>query len=536
MRRRSHLLLAGLLALACAREEPPSTAPSGGSLVVAVPGDADVLLPPIAATQLAAHVSDRLFPRLAELTTDLNTVDAAGFVPVLARRWEHRDPLTLVFHLDPRARWQDGRAVTADDVVFTFRVYTDTLTGSPYRVNLDPVAAVEREDSLTAVFRFRRVYPEQLYDATYHLRILPKHLLDTIPPERFASSSFARDPVGAGPFRFLRWEPGAEIVVEADTAWFLGRPALDRIVWRILPDVATAVTALVAGDADAMETIPQKDELGRVAAAPDLRLIPYPSPFLAGLLFNLRRPLFADRDVRRALALALDRATIARAVFGAHAEVPAGALTRMVWASAAPLRPVPFDTVEAGRLLDARGWRRGADGVRRLGSRALRFTLLVPTTSRTRQQAAVLIQDQLRRIGVAVEIQPLEFAVFDGRMRAGDFDAALFSRTLDPSPAMLAQFWSGAAGGDNQGAYTSPAFDSLLALAAAAPTRDAALPFYQAALDRLNDDAPAVFLYSPNNTAAIHRRFADVTVRPDNWLATVAQWRVPPDQRLPRDR
>lgn len=540
MHLRRLLTLAALAVAACRQAErgAPASPATGGTLVIATPGDADNLLPPVAATQLAAHVSERLFPRLTELKPELNTVDDSGYVPVLAQRWEHRDSLTLVFHLDPRARWQDGQRITAGDVVFTFAVYTDTLTASPYRANLAPVASVTQEDEHTVVFRFRRAYPEQLYDATYHLHILPRHLLDTIPPERLASSSFARDPVGAGPFRFVRWDSGAEIEVEADTGWFLGRPKLDRIVWRVMPDVSAAVTALIAGEADAMETIPQRDEIERVLQASDLRVVPYPSPFLAGILFNLRRPLFASRELRRALAMGIDRQTIVRSVFGPYAQVPGGALSEMVWAARDSIRQVPFDTTAAQRLLDSLGWRRGpGQPWRTKAGRRLGFTLLVPTTSRTRQQAAVLVQDQLKRLGVDVQIQPLDFAVFDRRGRAGDFDAQFFSRTLDPSPAELAQFWSGTAvGQDNQGAYASPAFDSLLAAAAAAPTRDAALPLFRAALERLNDDAPAVFMYSPSNNAAISRRYSNVTIRPDSWLATVATWSVAPDRRLPRDR
>ncbi len=528
-----------LLSLAACLGDRASRAPAGadgGTLVIAVPGDANILLPPVA-NQLAAHVTERLFPRLAELKLDLNTVDDSGFTPVLARSWEHRDSTTIVFHLDPRARWQDGVPITAADVVYTFELYRDPLTESPYRVNLDPIVSVTRLDSLTVAFAFRRWYPEQLYDATHHLLVMPRHLLDSIPHERLASSAFARDPVGAGPFRFAHWEPGTEIAVEADTGWFLGRPHLARIVWRTMPDVSASVSALLAGEADAMEFVPPPDEIERARKAPDLTLVPYPSPYLGGLIFNLRRPLFAGRELRRALAMAIDRETIVRSILGAYGEAPVGAATRMQWIAAGPVRQLPWDTAGAARLLDSLGWRRGADGVRQKAGRRLEFTVITPTTSRIRQGVAVLLQDQLRKAGAVIRIQPLELTVFDRRSHDGDFDALMFSRTLDPSPANLVQFWGSASvGGDNIGAYRSPAFDSLLAAAAAAATRAAAQPLWRAVLERLNDDAPAVFIYSPRNNAAIHQRFQHVTIRPDSWLATVATWSVAPDRRLPRDR
>jgi peptide/nickel transport system substrate-binding protein len=538
-------LAAAVLAAACASGRDASPAPAvGGTLVVVSPGEPDVLLPPVTTTTTALTVADRIFSRLAEIGPGLDPADEAGFRPSLAARWERRDDTTLVFHLDPRARWHDGRQVTADDVVFSFEVFRDTLVNSPLRPNLNEVSAVEREQNLSVAFRFRRAYPEQLYDATYHLRILPKHLLDTIPGDRLASSSLARAPVGSGAFRFVRWRQGTEIVLEADTAHFLGRPRLDRLVWRIVPDVSAAVSMLIAGDADAIEIIPQRDQIERAAMAPHLRLVPYASPYLAGILFNLRstrgvgpHPLFADRSLRRALAMAVDRETVVRSVFGTYGEVPVGAASPAQWIAHEPVRQLPYDTASAARLLDELGWRRTRPGgIRGRDGRPLRFTLLVPTTSRVRQQAATIVQAQLRALGVEMRIEPVEFALFERRTTEGEFDAAFFSRTLDPSPANLKVFWSRSGiGANNSGAYASASFDSLVAAAIAAATRQEAAPLWRAALETLNEDAPAIFVYAPRNHAAVHRRFEEVSIRPDDWLNSVAEWRVAPDRRLPRD-
>jgi peptide/nickel transport system substrate-binding protein len=498
-------------------------------MVMATTGDADVLLPPV--TTIVLGVTDRVFCRLAELKLELNTVDDSGFRPVLARSWEHRDSVTIVFHLDPRARWQDGAPVTAADVAFTFAVYRDPAVNAPLAPNLAAIDTVTAPDSATAVFRFRRWYPEQLYDATYHMRILPKHLLDTIPRARLATADFGRHPVGDGPYRVADWQAGAQITLVADSAWFLGRPHISRLVWRIIPDLQTAVSALLTGEADAMELIPSRGQLERVADDPDVRLVPYPSPFYAGIVFNLRRPPFTDREVRRAIAMALDRRTIVHSVFGPFADVAVGATSPMQWVWSDSIRQLPFDSAAAARALDGRGWRRGPGRPVRLRAGApLRFTLLVPTSSQVRQQAAVIVQDELRRLGVEMRIQPVEVTVMERRTGAGDFDAAFVSRTIDPSPASLLQFWG--AGESNIGRYASPAFDSLTAAAARAPTRAEAGPLWRLALERLNDDAAAVFIFSPRNNAAIGPRLENVSIRPDDWLATVTEWRV----RVPAGR
>ena len=517
------MLFAAVAVLAgCARR--PAT--PGAPVVIATTGDADVLLPPVTSVTTGINVSDLLFCRLAELKLGLNTVDDSGFRPVLARSWDHPDSLTIVFHLDPRARWQDGVPVRAADVAYTFAVYRDPAVNAPLAPFLAAIDSVVARDSLTVAFRFRRWYPEQLYDATYHMRILPRHLLDTIPPARLGAAPFGRAPVGDGPYRFVRWTAGSEIVLAADTTWFLGRPGIARLVWRVTPELATAVSTLLAGEADAMEVIPARGQLERVQHDTTVRLVPYPSPFYAAIVFNLRRPPFGDRDVRRAIAMAVDRPTVVQSVFGPFAQVAAGATGPMQWIWSDAIRQLPFDTAAAARALEGRGWRRGASGAWRSARGApLAFTLLVPTSSGVRQQAAVLLQDELKRFGVDMRIQPLEFTVMERRTQTGDFDAAFISRTIDPSPASLLQWWSPGAS-DNIGRYADTTFASLTSAALRARTRAEAAPLWREALGRLNEEAPAIFLFSPRNNAAVSTRLENVTIRPDSWLATVTTWRV----------
>jgi peptide/nickel transport system substrate-binding protein len=531
------LLALPVVIAACAKQSSPAPpGAAGGTMVIATTGDADVLLPPTTTVTSGINVSDLIFCRLAELKLGLNTVDDSGYRPVLARGWEHRDSTTVVFHLDPRARWQDGAPVTARDVVFTFEVYRDADVNSPLKPMLAQIDSVTRRDSLTVAFHFRRWYPEQVYDATYHMRILPRHLLDTIPRARLATAPFGRSPVGDGPYRFVSWKAGAEISLRADTAWFLGRPRLERLIWRVTPELSTAVSQLITGEADAMELIPARGQLERAQGDSTVRLVAYPSPFYAAIVFNLRQPLFADRELRRALAMAANREAVVGSVFGPFGEVAVGATSRMQWIWSDSIRQIRFDTTLAAQVLDRLGWRapkRGA--VRSRSGTPLRFTLLVPTSSQVRQQAAVILQDELRRVGVEMRIQPVEFTVMEQRTVTGDFDATFVSRTIDPSPASLLQWWS-SGGGSNIGRYASPAFDSLAAAATRARTRTEAAPLWRRVLEQLNDDAPAIFVFSPRNNAAIATRFDNVSIRPDSWLATVTEWRVPEARRIARDR
>src|SRR5207237_8472910 len=135
------------------------TGESCGTLVIASGAEPDILLPPVSEFSITRDVTDQLFLKLADLGPSGNTIGDEDFQPQLAERWEWDAPTTLVFHLDPRARWQDGRAVTAADVAFTYDIYTDSLVRSPFRPSLRHLAAVTTRDSLTVVFRFRPRLP-----------------------------------------------------------------------------------------------------------------------------------------------------------------------------------------------------------------------------------------------------------------------------------------------------------------------------------------------------------------------------------------
>src|SRR5437879_2682372 len=290
-----------------------------GTLIFAAAGQPDILLPPVTESALARDIHDQLFLKLADLGMSTNTIGDRDFTPQLAQRWEWTGPKTLVFHLDPRARWQDGRPVTAGDVAFTFAVYTDPKVGASSRESLRRIASVTARDSLTAVFQFTTTYAEMFYDAVYDMRILPAHLLEHTPREQLSAAPFGRAPIGDGPYRFVSWRAGESIELAADSTFFLGRPHIRRLIWRFSPDLNVAITQLIAGQADAIEVLGPPDNVKRVRQAPDLVVDFYRGSVYGYLAFNLARPVFGDRDVRRAFVMAVDRGAVLHSVFGGGA-------------------------------------------------------------------------------------------------------------------------------------------------------------------------------------------------------------------------
>jgi peptide/nickel transport system substrate-binding protein len=307
------------------------------------------------------------------------------------------------------------------------------------------------------------------------------------------------------------------------------------------------VYQLVAKEVDAIEILVSPDNIRRVRETPHLATYPYKGAAYAYLGFNLAangdstkpHPLFGDRTLRRALTMATDRERLVNSVFGDNAKVPPGPMSQQWWIWDPEIRELPYDTALAGRLLASRGWiDTDGDGVRERAGATLSFRLLVPTTSAVRRAYARLLQEQFRRIGVEVQIDEVEFSVFQQREQAGQFDAMIQTWNTDPTPSSgMNQTWTqGGIGHSNYLRYASAPFDHLVEQASTTFDRNEARRNWRAAMELINQDAPAVFLFAVQNVAAIHRRVAGVAIRPDSWWALVRTWRIPPGRLIHRDR
>src|SRR2546426_4037033 len=552
MLRRYHLtsfifLAVAALAPAGCERRGGCTGPNCGTLIDAAVLEPPTLLPPSTEDIVASDIGEQLFLKLADVGMSSNTDGDEDFQPLLAQRWEWDGPLTLVFHRDPRALWQDGQPVTAADVEFTFNAYTDSTVGSPFRPKLRRIASVTQRDASTAVFRFHDRYPEMFYDAVYHMRILPAHLLRSVPRDQWKTAPFGRQPIGDGPYRFVGWQAAQSLELGADSTFFLGRPAIRRLIWRFTPNLQVAVQQVIADQADVREQLVTPDNVARARAAPQLAVYPYRGNVYTSLTFNLRangdtstpHPIFADRDVRRALSMAVDRASLVKSTLGDLGKVPPGPISALVGIWAPDIRQLPYDTAQAARLLSLHGWRdHDGDGIRDKDGQPLAFHILVPSSSGLRKQYARLLQEQFRAIGVHAEIDELEGSVVAQRTGSGNYDTAILSRSNDPSPGSgITQSWTRAGfGGSNFGRYYDPEFERIVQRAISAPKRDQARALWRYALEPINADAPGIFLYALANVGAVHKRVENVQFRPDSWAALLRTWRIPPDRLIDRDR
>jgi peptide/nickel transport system substrate-binding protein len=525
LRRCGRLLL---LMTACAAA--PVTAQAGPRrLVIAIGQPVTNIVPTLYGTTAAAQVSDLVFLRLGRYGGTSFGDHAA--LPELAKSWTRRDSLTLAFDLDPRARWHDGTPVTSRDVVFSFARARDPKVAASLAAVLVDIAAVEAESESRVVVRFARAYGEQLYDATFYVQILPAHLVAPIPPDSLRSSAFARAPVGSGPYRWDKLEPTDYLQLRSVPGFFLGTPAIEQLVWRFTTSQESRLNLLLSGEADVQEDIiPPVANLARLAERPSLRLAHFPSMAVNYLLFNERspgdtsrpHPIFSDADVRRALTIGLDRATISKAIFGKYASPTSSPAAPAAWFGGLAPTPAPFDPKQAARLLASRGWKDSdGDGVLDKNGVPLAFSLIVPSSSVARMQMALIVQEQWRQLGVHAEVVPLELAQYLARRGPGNFDIAAESYSSDPSPWSLLDRW-GCGAEANYGRYCNPTADSLLRAAHLA-RRDPAPPI-RAWLRTVAQDFPAVFLFSPEKVFAMPAGYGNVTFSAESTWQRVWTW------------
>src|SRR5437868_10179708 len=541
-------ILCAVLLGGCVGTESSARGSSGGTLAMSTGGDPDVLIPSRLQSTTAAQIAAMVYDHLADIGDSLNTVGDGGFTPRLADRWRWAaDSMSIAFHVNPTAKWHDGQPVRSNDVRFTIASTKDSTLGSPAAAILTNIDSVTTPDSLTAVFWFHIRSPQQFYEAVYTLPIMPEHVWKGIAPPGWRGSEAAKHPIGSGQYRFVRWIPRAAVELSADTANYHGAPNLSRLIWSIAPDFNTALTRFLSGETDLFPVL-RPENLAEVAKHPDLKVQSFRTLSYIFAQFNLRdptnpsrpHPIFGNRELRRALTMATDRAAIVRSVFDTLAQPALGPTLRVYPTTDPNLKQIPYDLPRSRQILDSLGWRvTTSDSMRTRNGRPLRFTLSVPTTSQARVQMAILLQEQFRLAGVKVDVEKLDFPVLMEKDRKRNFDAVIGQWNTQPSPGAVRGSWgtagSRSASGNNFGSYESPVFDAYVdsALNSFDPARRKS--YFTAAYETIIQDAPAIWLAEPRQIVGYHNRLQLASLRPDAWWAHIPEWSIPRDKRIARD-
>lgn len=539
------LVAAAILAILAAECSPARVAPPGrgGRFVYPLPIE-PATLNFVSGTDIASVTVQRLIAdSLVDHDADMN------MVPRLAASWARSaDGRVLTFHLRDGVRFHDGVACTSADVVYTYERIMDPASRSVGRVDAFlPIEKVEAPDPLTVRVTYREPYAPAVRG--WEIPILPKHLYHDAD---FANAPANRAPVGTGPFRFVSWEAGRRIVLAANSDYWAGSPGLDRFEFAIIPSPDTAWQALLAGEVD-YARVPQA-----VAADPltdhglrsrfhEVRFVPLFFYYIAWRADG-SNPFFGDARVRQALGLALDREGYVRSVLHGQGNVvaspfhmllgPMNATAGAAGSGAAGSRAagsgaaeasvtartsasVPDPVVAAGDLLDAAGWRRASPGGPRFrGGTPFRFTLLIFAGGEDHVQFAQVAQENLRRLGIEMSIERLDWQTLWTRLKSGEFEAAMSGFLTGPDPDSLYSLLhsSQIVGGQNYAAFRDADTDAWFVAARRTLDEGARRDLYRRIEARVAEKQPYAFLFAPAVVAGVSARFEGARPSPQGIL------------------
>lgn len=332
----------------------------------------------------------------------------------------------VTFRLQKDVRWHDGERFTSRDVKFTYDAIMDDRVASPRKSDYELVLSVETPDAQTVRVVYRRPFSPAL--ESWMMSVLPAHLLADVPPDRWPLG-FNRAPVGTGPFKFAEWKTNQFIRVVRNNDYFKGRPHLAGIVFRTLPDPLTLRLAFETRQVDFWSADPWA--VGSFRKDERFTLFTSPSNSYNYVGWNLRRPMFQDLRVRRALAHAVNVDQMIRYVLYGYGTQSTGIFTPEMWFFDPDIRPLAYNPEKAAQLLDEAGWIPGPDGVRVKDGQRFAFTLITNNGNVIRSDIATLVQENLRDVGIEVTVEMYEWAVFLKRfVNQGEFDAVVLGWAL----------------------------------------------------------------------------------------------------------
>jgi peptide/nickel transport system substrate-binding protein len=424
-----------------------------GRLIYAEAQDIKSLNPMLATSAAALDLSMFLFSYAVRYDTQSRPhPDALRELPSVENGDVSKDGLTLKYKLRPNIYFHDGVQLTCRDLRFTWQAvmnpHNNDITQDGYR----DIASIDCSDPLVAVIHMKRVYApflQQLWGVNGNAPILPEHILKSVNDANgsFNTAPYQAAPIGSGPFAFVRWDRGSQVVLKAYDRYFLGKPKLNEVIFRIFPDENTTLNEMRTHEIDmaihvATNLWPELQNIpGTVVNAPPVFTFDH-------IDFNLKRPIFGDVRIRRALSMALDRKTILRKIGHGLGDLTDTALSpRISWAWTPDTAHYDFDPAKAEALLDAAGWKVGPGGIRVKGGQRLAFTYSTQSESFTGKALEAYVQAMWQTVGAAVTIKNYGTAQFFdntkvGVLQGGHYDVAGFA-------------WGGAADPDDSAIFSA---------------------------------------------------------------------------------
>jgi peptide/nickel transport system substrate-binding protein len=471
----------------------------------------------------SVFVNRVLFDSLTKPGKDLNPA------PDLATSWTAAaDGLSWTFNLQPNAKWSDGQAITADDVLFTFNdIVLKKELGATGAGNFSAVQNVEAVNPTTVKFNLSRPFSALPSYLAYNAGILPKHAFDG-QADPWAFNAFNKGtPVTSGPFKVESYTSGQSVVLARNDAYFGGKPNLDKIVFKVVPDANTQVAQALSGELSIM-IMDNKAAVDRVKSASQVRVEPRQLVQYYWLALNQTDPRFQDVRVRQAFDYAIDRQAIVTAVEKGYGQPANSAIVPAFKAYYDPSHDsqYPFNADKAKQLLADAGWQPGPDGVLQKDGQPFQFTMDVGQRG-VLQPTNELIQQNLKAVGIQADLNSMEWNSYIQKVVVNrDYTATVNWWVYPNDPDVFPYFHSTTAGkGFNIPGFKDPQLDDLLTKV---QTETDLTKRKQDVVDLqsfMADNLPYVFLWYPQEIDVINANLqgvADLNLR-DN-MHYVQEW------------
>lgn len=511
------------LAVTLGSAKQPLVPAHGDMIVIGVIQDASALLPVLATDEPSRRITELIFNGLVKYDKDLKLVGD------LAEKWEISDDLrTIRFYLRKGVKWHDGRPFSARDVEFTYRTYIDPETPTPYASDFLRIKGLRVLDDYTVEVTYHRPYAPAL--GSWAEGMLPRHLLEG---KDIGASMLATEPVGTGPYRFVEWTTGEKIVLEANPDYFRGKPYINRVFYRILLDKGTAFLELKGGNLDLLTLTPLqfKRQTQSRWFAESFKKYRYPSLSYTYLAYNLQDWKFKDRRVRKALTMGIDRKSIIKAVLLGLGQVVHAPYSPATFWYNKKVKTLPHSPRKAKQLLKQAGWQdTDDDGILDKDGIPFKFTILTNQGDVRRKNAATIIQSNLKKLGIRVEIRVLEWAaLLHNFLYKRNFDACIIGWALDYDPNQIDKWDSKKTGPHdfNWMHYQNPEVDRLLELGVSTYDPKQRKTYYDKMQEIIAEDQPCTFLWVHDALTIIHARFHGIQPAPIGIDHNFCKWFVP---------
>lgn len=453
----------------------------------------------------ASAINQNVFNKLVTITGDFE------IKPDLAKEWKiSEDGLTYTFYLEEGVKWHDGVPFTSKDVKWTIEAIQKNK-GRMYN-EYSAIESIDCPNDHTVVFHLSRPDAALLsFLSWYACFMMPEHIYAGTD---WTTNPANQSPIGTGPFKFVSWKPGQSIELAANEDYFKGAPAVKKLVFRIIPDTSTALQAFKNGEVDIMGAAPPYSEIANLQkdAKATVLMKDYPSRYYLG--FNFARPELQDHRVREAIAMAVDRTEILQKAFQSIGAEAWGFYTpRIAWAFNDQDRAPALDVARANALLDEAGLKPDANGTR------LKLDFVHFTSAQVADTAAIL-KEQLKKIGVELNIIQLEMSAWTPRIRKEmNFDLTMTNGFHGPDPHNLYGRIATDGGNRVTGTYSNPELDQVLLDAVKESDQTKRGELYKKAQKIMSEDLPIVPLIEIKSTIVYA---SDITGHPQSPEGTAA--------------